>query len=116
MSFQRLVKPIYLLQAQPVTGSVTVSSSQYNIQDLNNPGLMISWTGTLTGTISILASADTQTFYPLTFNPALGQPAGSAGGYLVGLNEIPFWDIQFQLVNASGTGTITVALCGKPLE
>lgn len=75
---------------------------------MDNQGLEVTWTGTPTGTFSVQVSNSGINFYALTFNPALAQPAGSAGGYAVNLNQLPFKYMMLKYVNASGTGVLTV--------
>ena len=99
-----------------MTGTATILSSPQNIQNIDNVGLQISWTGAAVGTISILGSIDGITYYPITFNPTLTQPNNNAGGYLVSLNQLPFSWLKFQYVNSSSTGTLNVALCQKDLN
>lgn len=70
-------------------------------------GLEVTWTGTPTGTLSVLASCSGLNFYPITYSPSLAQPAGSAGGFLV--YTIFGWRfLMLQYVNASGSGSLTV--------
>ena len=75
---------------------------------MDNIGLEVTYTGTPTGTFSVMVSNSGINFYALTFSPALTQPAGSGGGYAIDLNQFPFQFIMLQYVNASGTGTLTV--------
>ena len=63
----------------------------------------------------MLASISGINFYALTFNPALAQPSGSAGGYLIDLNQFPFKYFQVQYVNSSGSGTLNVYAFEKDL-
>lgn len=77
-----------IINAQAMVNSVT--SSAQNVQNFDNIGLQITWTGTPTGTIAVLGSNDDTTYYALTFQPALAQPAGAVGGYLVSINQFPF--------------------------
>ena len=70
--------------------------------------LEITYTGTPTGTISVLASDSGINFYPLTFSPVLTQPAGSAGGYTVQLDPYDYQYLMVKYVNASGDGTLTI--------
>lgn len=102
-----------------VTGAMASTNTIYsNVQAIpqqHNVGLEVTWTGTPTGVISIFASESGNNFYPLTFNPVLAQPAGSAGGYLIDLNQVPFRYIAVQYVNASGTGVLTVWIGQKDL-
>lgn len=103
-----------------LTGAMASTNTIYtNIQDLSNTdnqGLEIFWTGTPTGTISILGSESGVSFFALTFTPALTQPAGSAGGYGVNLNQFPWRYLMLQYVNASGTGTLTAWIGSKDLN
>src|ERR1700678_3058597 len=85
-----------LLTNGSMTGTAVLTSKTFEIQNLDNVGLQIEWTGTPNGTVQILASINNVTFHALTFSPALAQPAGSAGGYLVDLNQVPFPYVQVQ--------------------
>jgi hypothetical protein len=108
---------------QPVgtlTGAMASTNTIYtNILDVtlyDNLGLEVSWTGTPTGTISIMGSSSGNAFYSLTFDPILTQPAGSGGGYLINLNQFPWKYLMVQYTNASGTGVLTTYLSGKDLN
>lgn len=109
-----------------MTGTSTITSNSQNVENFDNVGLEISWTGTPTGTITINGSisaafiqpgnTNAGTFYPLTFSPGLTQPSGSAGGYLVDLNQVPFPVINVSYTNSSGTGTLNVYIVSKDLN
>lgn len=99
-----------------MTSTNTIYSNIINISRIDNSGLEVTWTGTPTGTITIMCSNSGIKFYDLTFSPLLGQPAGSAGGYLIDLKQIPFTYMYFKYVNASGSGTITVYGQNKDLN
>lgn len=99
-----------------MTGTAIVTSPTQNVLNTDNQGLQITWTGTPTGVISILGSIDNVNFYALSFNPALIQPAGAAGGYLVNLNQFPWPYLQVQYQNTSSTGVLNVFLCSKDLN
>lgn len=86
----------------------TIYSQIICTQNMDNGGLEVTWTGTPTGTFSVVVSNSGLTFYALTFNPTLAQPAGSGGGYAVDLNQLPFRYLMLQYVNASGSGLLTV--------
>jgi hypothetical protein len=102
------------------TGAMASTNTIYsNVQDLgnfDNAGLIVTWTGTPTGTISVLVSELGDFFYPLTFNPALTQPAGAPGGYAVNLNQLPWRFVAIQYSNSSGTGSLFVSLGQKDLN
>lgn len=86
----------------------TIYSQILDISKMDNQGLEVTWTGTPTGTIQVLVSCSGISFYALTFNPALSQPNGSASGYAIDLNQIPFKYMLLQYTNVSGSGTLTV--------
>lgn len=75
---------------------------------MDNQGLEVTWTGTPTGTFQVMVSNSGINFYALTFNPGLAQPSGSASGYAVNLNQLPFKYVMLQYTNASGSGSLTV--------
>lgn len=87
-----------------------------DIANLDNQGLEITWTGTPTGTIEVFCSESGINFYALTFSPVLAQPAGSASGYLVNLNQVPWRYVYVKYTNASGSGSLTVYLGSKDLN
>lgn len=75
---------------------------------MDNLGLEVNFSGTPTGTFSVFGSVSGANFYPLTFNPVLTQPAGSAGGYLVNISVYSFTYFALQYLNNTGTGILTV--------
>lgn len=85
-----------------------IYSNILEISRMDNIGLQVDWTGTPTGTFEVMASNDGVTFHAITFNPSLAQPAGSAGGYLVNINQFSWRYIMLRYTNTSGTGTLTV--------
>lgn len=103
-----------------VSGTMTSTSTIYSqimdISKMDNSGLEVTWTGTPTGTLSVLVSNSGANFYTLTFSPALAQPAGSSGGYVINLNQVPFKYLLLQYTNASGSGTLTVYGQNKDLN
>lgn len=73
-------------------------------------GIQTNWTGTPAGTISVMASDDGAAFYALSgFNPAITQPAGSAGGGLIQIAPFSFRFLFLQYVNSSGSGSLTAS-------
>ena len=96
------------LTAGSMSGTNTIYSNIVDISIYDNMGLEVTWTGTPTGTFSVMVSNSGSTFYALTFNPTLAQPAGSAGGYAVNLNQLPFQYLMLEYTNSSGTGSLNV--------
>jgi hypothetical protein len=83
---------------------------------MDNLGLAVSWTGTPTGTFQVMGSNDGAFFFPLTFSPALTQPADSSGGYGINLNQFPWKYLLLEYTNSSGSGLITTTLQVKDLN
>lgn len=80
---------------------------------MDNAGLEVTYTGTPTGTFQVLGSISGAAFYPLTFDPALKAPAGSADGFLINLNQLPYVYYQLKYTPASGSGTLNVYTTAK---
>lgn len=85
-----------------------IYSNILEVSRIDNIGLQVDWTGTPTGTFEVMASNSGKSFHSLTFDPALAQPAGSAGGYIVDINQFPWKYILLRYTNASGAGLLTV--------
>lgn len=111
-----------------MTSTNQINSAVLHTGNFDNHGLEIAWTGTPTGTITIVGAVNNP--YPnsysavnpipaqnsLTFDPALAQPTGSNGGYVVDLNQFPFPLLQIQYVNTSGSGVLNVYIFSKDLN
>ena len=98
-----------------MTGTSTIFSNVQTITQQHNIGLEVTYSGTPTGTISVLVSESGNNFYPLTFSPALTQPAGSASGFVIELNQLPFRYYAVKYVNSAGTGVLTIWVGQKDL-
>jgi hypothetical protein len=94
----------------------TIYSQILDLSKMDNIGLEITYTGTPTGTFSVMVSNSGINFYALTFNPALTQPSGGAGGYAIDLSGFPFKYMMLQYVNSTGTGVLTVYGQNKDLN
>lgn len=105
-----------LIAAGVMTGTSVLTSPVFNAQNLDNVGIQVDWTGTPTGVIQVLGSIDTVNYHAFSFSPALAQPAGAAGGYLISLNQIPFPYIKLQYTNTSGTGVLNAWLSAKDIN
>ena len=95
-----------------MSGTNTIYSQILDLSRMDNFGLEVNYnydaTGTASGVFQVMGSNSGVYFYALTFNPALGQPAGSPGGYLVDLNQFPFKYLMLQYTNTTGTGVLIV--------
>lgn len=99
-----------------MSGTNTINSDATNIENLDNVGYEVSWSGTPIGTISVQCSVDGNSYFDLTFDPVLAQPAGSSGGYLINLNQVPFKWVRVSYTNTSGAGALTVKIIGKDIN
>lgn len=91
----------------------TIYSNIIGLQQMDNAGIEIAWTGTPTGVLSVHVSNSGINWPALTFSPLIIQPAGSAGSIWVQLSPISARAFYVQYVNASGTGVLTAYLQGK---
>lgn len=94
----------------------TIYSQIVELSRFDNIGLEVTYTGTPTGTISVMVSNSGKNFYALTFSPTLTQPAGSAGGYAININQLPFKYMFMMYANTSGSGVLTVYAQSKDLN
>jgi hypothetical protein len=99
-----------------MTGTSTITSNATNIEFMDNIGFQVLWTGTPVGNFYVFCSIDGINYIALTFAPALGMPAGVPGGFLINLQQLPYPWIKFQYINTSGSGTLSVYICGKDVN
>lgn len=97
-----------------MSGTNVIYSQIIDVSRMDNLGLEISWTGAPVGTISYLASNSGIFFFPVTLTTA--QPAGSASGFGVNLNQWPYKYFLLQYTNTSGTGVINAYMQVKDLN
>jgi len=104
-----------------VSGTTTYYSDITDVSSVLNPSYHLEWTGTPTGTFTVwgsnkenpVAANDNDWFNP-TLAVAINQPAGSASKDFVDLTSWPFRKVRLKYVNASGSGTISAFVAGKP--
>lgn len=94
----------------------TIYSQILDISRMDNIGITIGYTGTPTGTLTVQVANADAVFNALTFNPALTQPSGSAGGYFINITQLGSKYIMLQYVNTSGTGVLTATAQMKDLN
>lgn len=116
MGVKKLLPYYSIVTNGVMTGTSVVTSSVTNIQNLDDIGIQVAWTSTAVGVIEVQCSVDNVTFYALTFDPVLTQPAGSAGGYLIDLQQVPFLWLRVQYTNSAGSGVLNVGICGKDIN
>ena len=109
-------KPLSGILTGTMSGTDSIFTNIQDVSNTDNQGLEVLWTGTPTGTISVLGSESGINFFALTFVPPLLQPAGAAGGYGIDLNQFPWRYLMVQYDNVSGTGELIVWLGSKDLN
>lgn len=88
-----------------------IYSQILDLSRMDNVGLEVNFNyggGAASGTLEVYGSDSGIHAYSVTFVPALGQPSGSQGGYLIDLNQWPWKYIMLKYTNATGTGVLTV--------
>lgn len=100
-----------------MSGTNTIFTNTQDISNFDNCGLVVTYTGTAVGTITIFAfNLMDDVPYSFTFNPALTQPSGATGGYLVNLTGVPFRYFYASYTNTSGSGTIRISIGQKDVN
>lgn len=99
-----------------VSSTNTYTSPVFNASNLDNVGLQVEFTGSMSGTLTVNCSIDNVNYTALTFSPSLTQPSGGNLTYLVNLNQLPFPYLQVSYTNSSGSGTLEVWLSAKDLN
>jgi hypothetical protein len=97
-----------------MSGTSTIYSQIFDVSRMDNDGLEISWSGNPVGTISYLASISGSFFFPISLTTA--QPAGSASGFGVNLNQYPYKYLLIQYTNSSGAGSLSAWIQEKDLN
>lgn len=100
-------RPLSGVTSGTMSSTNTIYSNILGIRQMDTQGIEVTWSGTPTGTLQVMVSNSGINFYPLTFNPTLTQPAGSAGGYVIALQLIPFQYMFLEYTNSSGSGLLT---------
>lgn len=99
-----------------MTGVAVIRSRSTQIENLDNIGLDISWTGTPVGNMEVQCAMIDEEAYYKTLTIGIPNPAGTSGGYLVSLNQVPFPFVRVKYTNSAGVGALTVLICGKDLN
>lgn len=99
-----------------MSGTDTIWSQIVDVSRMDDIGLEVAWTGTPTGTLSVLVSISGINWNALTFDPVIGQPTGSDAGEFLNLSLVGFKYILLQYVNSSGSGIMTTYMQVKDLN
>lgn len=116
---KNVLLPKHLLIDGDMSGNLTSDPISAQFQD--NIGLQVEWTGSPSGTFVVEASINwderlqTGSFYELDFNPELGSAAGSADGYLINLNQLPFSYYRVSYTAISSSGVLNVYATSKEI-
>jgi len=124
MSSYRTLGPTAIVPSGSMTGTTTITSQVFDIRSLEGCAFQPKWSGTPTGTFSIMVSLDYQP------NPSGGtplnagtwsnlgasvpsNPGGSAGStYIPVYASCAAW-VQLSYTNASGSGALSGMFVGK---
>lgn len=101
-----------LLPTTAVSGTTAYTAGPIKVIDFETFCFQATWTGTLTGVITVLGSIDGVNFYPFGVG-VTNQPAGSDDGVLIPLFGFGMKWLKLVYTNASGSGFITVTSLGK---
>lgn len=104
-----------------VSTTLTFQSAAVDVRNFDNIGFQAVWTGTPTGTLSVLGSVSqeiptsTTVYVPITFDPDInaGAPSGSAGDLVWNITDCQYPWLKFQYTNASGSGVINLFISYK---
>lgn len=96
----------------------TIYSNIVDVSKMDNIGLVVSWTGTPTGSITYYASNSGASgeFSALTFGSAPGNPSGTTGIYNLNFQQFPYKYLYVKYINASGSGLLTITAQNKDLN
>jgi len=97
-----------------MTGTNVLTSAALPFENEDNMGIQLQWTGNPVGTFKVLVSNNGVSFYSLSMT--LGAPAGSADGFVISLNQVPWKWVQLQYTNSSGVGVLNAWTLGKDLN
>lgn len=101
-----------LLNAVAVSGTSTYTAGPIDCTSYETVTFHAEWTGTPTGTITVLGSLDGVNYR--TFGVSVGsQPSGTVSGVLIPLFGHGMKWLELQYTNQTGSGTLTVTAMGK---
>lgn len=93
----------------------STTSSSTSVQNTDNIGIILSWTGTSpVGTVTISGSNDNSTFVDLDFGSTISI-SGNTGSDLLNINQFPCAYIRIKYTKGSGTGTLTASMTTKQI-
>lgn len=101
-----------LLGPVAVSGTNTYTAGPVKVIDFQTYTFQLEWSGTPTGTITILGSLDGINFRQFGATVS-AQPAGTPNGTIAPLYGHGMKYLEITYVNASGSGTLTVTGLGK---
>lgn len=119
-----LLKPVTLfISGNQAMSPSAITSTAVEIQNQDNIGIQLHWTGTPTGAFAFQVSSDYRVdiegnvqnagnWIALTLNPAIAA-AGSADDAYVDFNQLSALYIRVVYTPSSGTGTLTGIAVGK---
>lgn len=130
MSSKEISEPFQVITNGAMTGTTVITSLPTNIKYRDSVAYQAKWTGTPNGTFSVEGSVDynpnlpqaqnpvgttaSATWTPITLSPT---PAatGSAGNFIINMNQLAFAWIRLVYTNTSSTGTLQAYVTAKSL-
>lgn len=113
-----------IVNAQSGATSFNTEATPTNVDFLDNCSLLVTYTGSLVGTLSILVSNDVAELNPtrlpinwvaLNFGTTIDGIDGTGTTLQFNLNQLPYSWLAISYTATSGTGNITVKLTSKML-
>lgn len=98
-----------------MTGTNTIYSQIIDVSRMDNGHMLVSWTGTPTGNITIYTS-DIADQWPSLSVAGMAQPIGTDGYLGVNFTQFGFKYLMLKYVNSSGSGLLSVNMELKDLN
>lgn len=122
---KRLIYPAAIIGSTPsginggkysgVSGDMSqasITSLGFNVQNMDNIGIQIVWTGSPVGTLALNGSGYDGGYLPLP-GFSVNAPSGSAGGTLLDIVPTSMFWLQLVYTKTSGTGSLNAWFFAK---
>lgn len=121
-SEKKILGPTTIIGSDPKWGDskvsgdmsqLTITSKIIQQKNVDNICLEVAWTGVPVGTFQLFGSLTGQNWCPVSFS--LPSAAGSAGSFLLDMNQLSFPLMKLVYTKGSGTGTLLAYAGGKEI-
>jgi hypothetical protein len=121
MANKNVILPYNSIPAVAANMVAEIISPVTDVMWMDNIGFSVKWTSanavgviTVEGSQNYLSTPNNPgDWFPLTFNPAIDQPASNNNLYGIAIRDFPWRYIRFHYVPGSGTGTLEIWLTAK---